>query len=62
MICARNLLLTFMMVVCSVAAIVLAPEVCISVYCVWRTGGAIRGALPHRVLHATLVHIFAELL
>jgi hypothetical protein len=47
---------------CSVAAIVLAPEVCISVYCVWRAGGATRGAVPHRVFHAAFVYIFAQLL
>ena len=47
---------------CSAAAIVLAPEVCIPMYCVWRAGGTTRGAVPHRVLHAAFVYIFAQLL
>jgi hypothetical protein len=47
---------------CSVAAVLLAPEVCLSVYCVWRPGSAARGSVPHCVLHAAFLHFFFELL
>lgn len=53
---------TFVLVSCSVAALLLAPEVCVSVYCVWRPVSAARGSVPHCILHAAFLHFVAELL
>jgi hypothetical protein len=54
--------ITCVLVSCSVAALLLAQEICLSVYCVWRPGGTARGSVPHCVLHAAFLHFFAELL